>query len=320
MYPDAGVKAALVPWAFLALVSGCGGVASDASRSDSEPAPSAQAGAASVADLLTRGYSPEECSSCAEWNEGQAPFRIFGNTYYVGTRGLASVLITSLEGHVLIDGGLPDSAPLILENVAALGFEPGDIELILNTHAHHDHAAGIAALQAATGALVAASPLSAAALSLGTPVPSDPQLGQLLPFPPVAEVEEFAPGEMLVLGPLMLAPYSTPGHAPGGTSWAWRSCEGDRCLEIVFADSQSPLSVDGYRFTGSPSLPEFERGYAILESLPCDVLITPHPAASSFWERHEGGAGLIDPEACRRYGSGARQALALRLEMEQRTQ
>src|SRR5262245_41278824 len=98
-----------------------------------------------------------ECPSCAEWNVPQKSFRIFGNTYYVGTHGLSSILITSPRGHVLIDGGLPESAPLILANIRSLGFRAEDVKLILNSHAHYDHAGGLEALREATGASVAAS-------------------------------------------------------------------------------------------------------------------------------------------------------------------
>jgi metallo-beta-lactamase class B len=108
-------------------------------------------------DPLVAPYSAEECSSCAEWNAPREPFRVFGNTWYVGTEGLAAILITSPEGHVIIDGALPDSAPQILANVEKLGFKVSDVALILNTHAHFDHSGGIAALQRTTGARVAAS-------------------------------------------------------------------------------------------------------------------------------------------------------------------
>src|SRR5690606_22889772 len=119
----------------------------------------------------------------------QSPFRIHGDTYYVGTRGLAALLITSPEGHVLIDGGLPNSAPLILESVRALGFDPADIRLLLNSHVHFDHAGGIAALQHASGARVAASAASAPVLESGESEADDPQHGVLLGFPAVADVQ-----------------------------------------------------------------------------------------------------------------------------------
>jgi metallo-beta-lactamase class B len=272
-------------------------------------------------DPLTRTYSAEACPSCAEWNQPQAPVRIHGNTYYVGTHGLAAVLITSPERHVLIDGALPNSAPLILENIRALGFDPRDIRLILNSHAHFDHSGGIAALQRASGARVAASGPSAPVLERGNSGDDDPQYGVLLDFPAVANVQRFADGETLRVGPIAVTAHLTAGHTPGGTTWTWRSCDDAGCVDLVYADSQTPISADGFRYSDSPAYPtavaDFERGYRTLEALPCDILLTPHPAASQLWERlARGPEALIEPMACKRYAANARQQLQRRLQSE----
>lgn len=274
--------------------------------------------AAQTGDPLTQAYPADQCSSCAEWNEPQAPARIHGNTYYVGTRGLAAVLITSPAGHVLIDGALPNSAPLILANIRALGFRVEDVKLILNSHAHFDHSGGLAALQRASGAQVAASGPSAPVLERGNSGPDDPQYGELLDFPAVANVRRFADGETLRVGPIALTAHVTPGHTPGGTTWTWRSCDRAGCVDLVYVDSQTPISADGFRYLDNPSLISgFERGHRALDMLSCDILITPHPAASSLWERlARGREGLIDPMACKRLAATARQQLARRLETE----
>lgn len=270
---------------------------------------------------LTGAYDSAACPSCAAWNAPQAPLRLFGNTYYVGTRGLSALLITSNEGHILIDAGLPSSAPLILANVAALGFRASDIRIILNSHAHYDHAGGIAALQEITGARVIASAASARVIQLGLPDHDDPQHGIALPMPPVRDIEVLGAEQVVRLGPLALTRHATGGHTPGGTTWSWRSCDGARCLDFVYADSQSPISEDGFRFTGGTRYPtaiaDFERGHALLEALSCDVLITPHPGASSLWERATTAPeGLIDRQACKRYAASARRALQARLAVE----
>ena len=267
------------------------------------------------------GYSSSDCPSCAGWNAPHAPLRIYGNSYYVGTDGLGAILITSSEGHILIDGGLPESAPRILANIRALGFRIEDVKLILNSHAHYDHAGGIAALQRASGATVAASPSSAAVIERGTPGPDDPQYRIALPYPTAHDVRVIADWDTLHVGPLAIVAHFTPGHTPGGTSWSWRSCEDGRCLDLVYADSQTPVSADGFRFTGSKASAEFERSYAVLEQLSCDVLITPHPGASNFWKRiadRDGGAkdSLIDQSACKRYAAAARKQLGKRLATE----
>lgn len=280
--------------------------------------------AAQAGDPLTRPYSAEACSSCAGWNEPQAPVRLHGNTYYVGTRGLTSLLITSPEGHVLIDGALPNSAPLILANIRALGFRPEDIRLILNSHVHFDHAGGLAALQRASGAQVAASEPSAPVLERGTSVEGDPQHGVLLDFPALRNVRRFADGETLRVGPIAVTAHLTPGHTPGGTSWTWRSCDAAGCVDVVYADSHSAISADGFRYTDSRAYPtalaDFERGFRTLEALSCDILVTPHPAGSSLWERLERGpAGLIDRDACKRYAAAGRRQLQRRLDTERGT-
>lgn len=262
---------------------------------------------------------------CAEWNAPERPFRIYGNTYYVGTHGLSTILVTSSEGHVLIDGALPESAPNIIENIQELGFRIEDVELILNSHPHFDHAGGIAALQGASGASVAASPASAAVLERGASGPADPQYGALPSFPAIRDVRVISNGETMRVGPLALTAHFTPGHTPGGTSWTWQSCEEGRCLDLVYADSQTPVAADGFFFTRSQTYPsaldDFERGFAILERLSCDILLTTHPAASKFWERiaarRNGEAeALLNRGACKGYAAAARQALARRVKME----
>lgn len=264
-------------------------------------------------EQLTEAYSTDDCPSCAEWNEPQSPFRIYGNTYYVGTRGLAAILVTSPDGHVLIDGGLPNSAPLIQANISELGFDIADVRLILNSHAHFDHAGGIAALKRASGARVAASGPSAEAIRRGNVAAGDPQYGQLLYFPQVADVEEFADGEVVSSGTLSLTAHITPVHSLGGTTWSWQTCEEDVCLDLVYADSQTPLAAEGFRYGESPFVEDFERGFALLEGIPCDILITPHPGASAFWQRHESAEGLTDKGACARYAQIARERFASRV-------
>ena len=272
-------------------------------------------------ESLTRAYPDSLCASCAEWNAPQDPFRLHGNSYYVGTRGLSSILITSPDGHILIDGALPNSAPRILESIRTLGFDPADIRLILNTHSHFDHAGGIAAIQAASGARVAASPASAPVLERGRSGPDDPQFGLHLDYPGAKNVERFTPGDTLRAGALQVLSHATAGHSPGGTSWSWRSCDATNCLDIVFADSQTPVSADGFLFTDSRTYPtalaDFERGHRSLEEMSCDILITTHPGASSLWTRLEDGPeGLVDPEGCRRYAATARRQLEMRLKKE----
>ena len=280
---------------------------------------------AQASDTTHAGYPASACPSCAAWNAPQRPVRIHGDTWYVGTHGLGAILVTSPQGHVLIDGGLPDSAPLVMASIRAAGFRVEDVRLILNSHAHYDHAGGIAALQRASGAEVAAHPWSAATMRLGTSLPEDPQHAIALAYPAVRSVRDLEDGETVRVGELALTAHFTPGHTPGGTSWTWRSCEGEECLDIVYADSQTPVSADDFLFSRNARYPsvvaDFERGFSALERLSCDVLLTPHPGASRMFERlqaRESGTAdaLRDPGACDRYAASARERLAKRLASE----
>jgi metallo-beta-lactamase class B len=263
----------------------------------------------------------------AEWTQAQAPFRVFGNTYYVGTRGLSSILITSNAGHVLIDGAMRQSATVIVDNIRALGFRAADVKLILNSHIHYDHAGGIGLLQRLTGARVAASPSSAAVLKSGRSGPDDPQYGLVRPIDTVPDVQVIVDGAVLRVGSLSVQGYFTAGHTRGGTSWTWRSCEGARCVNIVYADSMTPVSADGFKFSDNQTYPQavadFRKSIAFLRTTPCDLLLTPHPDATGLWSRvakRDAGDedGLIERGHCVRYANRAENGLRARLAREQR--
>jgi metallo-beta-lactamase class B len=260
-----------------------------------------------------------------EWTQEQAPFRVFGNTYYVGTRGLSAILITSDKGHMLIDGALPESAAVIADHVRTLGFRIEDVELIVNSHVHFDHAGGIAALQRLSGARVAASPSSAAVLKSGQSGPDDPQYGVVPPIERVANVRVIADGESLRVGSLTVQGHFTGGHTPGGTSWTWRACEGSECLNIVYADSMTAVSADAFRFSSSATYPravaDFDKSITFLRKIPCDMLLTPHPDASGLWGRvakREAGDrnALVERGHCGRYANRAETGLRARLARE----
>jgi metallo-beta-lactamase class B len=259
----------------------------------------------------------------ATWTQPQKPFQIYGNTYYVGSHGLSAILITSPEGHVLIDGTLPENAPMIESNIRALGFRVRDIKLILNSHAHGDHAGAIAALARDSGAQVAASAKSAKALRLGGDDPDDPQHGMASFYPKVSNLRILADGQTVHVGPLALQMHAMPGHTPGSSGWTWRSCEENRCLSIVYADSLSLLSTDDYRYT-DPAHPERLDGYrhtlAMLAALPCDILLTPHPRDGFFEKAAYIASGkpnpLINTHACKAYASEGQQNLDARMRKE----
>lgn len=284
-------------------------------------------GPASAAEDLVPD-PPLDCEPCAEWNRPQEPFQILGNTWYVGTGGLSSILITSDAGHILIDGGLPQSSPLIAANIRKAGFKLSDVKLILNSHTHYDHAGGIAALKRASGAQVAASPAAAAALERGGPGEDDPQFAfghAHNDYAPVAGVRVVKDGETLRVGTLAVTAHFTPGHTPGGTTWTWKSCVKEQCEEIVYADSLNSVSAPGFHFSGDPKrVAAFEQSISTVEKLPCDVPLAPHAELfgrdAKLARRAAGGPNpFIDPEGCRNYAMGARQRLEKRLSEERAT-
>ncbi len=261
-----------------------------------------------------------------EWSKPQKPFQIYGDTYYVGTQGLSSILIASKNGHVLIDGALPTSAPLIVANIHALGFRIEDVKLILNSHVHFDHAGGIAELQKLSGALVAASAASAKVLRSGEVDQDDPQFGQLPAIGRVSRVQVVADGEVQKVGEIKVTSYFTPGHTPGGTSWTWRSCEQDKCLHVVYADSLNPISAKGYRYTDSARQPngvqQLETSFARLNAIPCDILLVPHPELADLFgklarlDQKSTYKPFVDPDACRQYVDSSREKLDKRIAAE----
>ena len=279
-------------------------------------------GLAGLLSSLTAVAAAIDCENCEAWNQEQAPFQIFGNTYFVGVRGLSAVLITSPGGHVLIDGALPQSAPRIAQHVQQLGFKIEDVKLILNSHVHYDHAGGIAGLQKMTGAKVVASDIAAKVLQTGKVGRNDPQFEILKPYPPVADVAALGARKSVSVGKLQLNVIHTPGHTPGGTSWSWQSCEGKRCLNMVYGDSLNAVSDNSFKYGGDERYPnaasDMTSSIAALAAAPCDILVAAHPNLTGLWsviDEHGKGdrAKLIDSSSCKRYAAAGKERLDKRL-------
>ena len=272
---------------------------------------------------------PHNCDSCDEWNKPREPFKVFGNTYFVGTDGLSSILITGNAGHILLDGGLEQSAALIDANIRKLGFKTEDVKLIVNSHAHYDHAGGIAALQRASGATVAASPSGAEALQRGENTVDDPQYGfgkAANGFPAVKNVKVIKDSDVLRVGNISITANFTPGHTPGSTAWTWRSCEGTICYNIVYADSLTAVSADGFKYTAEPERVNlFRRSISRVAELPCDIVISTHPSATGLdakikkrAERKAGGPDPFVDHGCKALAAGALTALEKRIAEEKK--
>jgi metallo-beta-lactamase class B len=263
-------------------------------------------------------------ASQASWDAPQKPFALYGNTYYVGTAGISALLITSPQGHILIDGTGSKGAGIVADNVRSLGYKLSDVKYILSSHAHSDHAGGIAALQRMTNATVVAGQANLATLASGKASRDDPQYGDLDDFEPVVKLRGISDGEVINLGPLMVTAHATPGHTPGGVSWTWKSCVNGKCENVAFGDSLSALAADGYRFTDHPdTVASFRKSFVTFEAMSCDILVTAHPEVNDLFGRlqrqaQNGSVAFIDPDACRDLVAYYRESLDKRLAIEKK--
>jgi metallo-beta-lactamase class B len=217
------------------------------------------------------------------WNLPQKPFHIVDDIYYVGTAGLGSYLITSPEGDILLDGGLPESVPQIERHITSLGYKMHDIKYLINSHAHYDHAGGLAELQRASGAKLVASRGDAQNLSSG--FQSSYGAGWDSHFPAAHVDRIIENGGTVQVGAVTLTAVLTPGHTKGCTTWTMPVTENGRTYHVVFYCS---TSIPGYRLTGNKEYPriasDYEHSFAVLEKLPCDIFLSNH---SEFFDMKE---------------------------------
>lgn len=239
-------------------------------------------------------------------NHPRPPVTIAQGVHWVGASDVASYLIETEDGLILIDGGYASTAPQIIANIEALGFEMSDVRLILNTHAHFDHAAGLAALRAASGAPVYASAADAVQLRQGGA--NDFYLRNFWRFPSVEVERELSDGEQVTLGGVTLTARLTPGHTKGCTSWTFPVTMHDgRTAQALVICSLSTLTFDLVENADySEIAADFARTYDALQSLPCDVFLGAH----GNWFDIEGKRTRIangeldafyDPDGCRSY-------------------
>ncbi|KQN71843.1 subclass B3 metallo-beta-lactamase [Sphingomonas sp. Leaf62] len=263
------------------------------------------------ADVAARA---RQCAGKDGWSDPAPPVRIFGNVYDIGTCGITVLLIAGPHGHIVIDAATAEAVPSIVGNIRRLGFRPQDVKLLLMSHSHIDHAGGLAALRRATGAKLLASAAAREVIERGRFAGDDPQRDILSPVDRVPVAGVLTDGQPVTLGPIRLTAHLTPGHSPDGMSWSWRSCAGKICRTVVFADSLSAVSSDAYRFRDHPAyVARLRATIAKVAALSCDIVLTPHPAASDMAERLAGDKPLVDPNGCRAYAAAATRRLDKRL-------
>ncbi len=221
-----------------------------------------------------------------QWNAPTEPFRIIGNIHYVGTAGLSSFLITSPQGHILIDTGLAEANPQIKANIEKLGFKVGDIKQLLNTHAHLDHAAGLAELKRDTGAPLAASAADKPILEGGYYPGQESE--KSLDFPAVKVDRIIGEGDKITVGDFTITAMMTPGHSPGCTSWQIPVKEnGQDHTAILFCSGTVALN----KLVGTPTHPTIVEDYrktsARARDVKADVFLAPHPEMFGMKEKRE---------------------------------
>ncbi len=244
----------------------------------------AASAATTLATILQAGVADSATNIPAEWRQPVKPFHILGNIYYVGMKGIAAYLITSGDGAVLLDGTLKENAPVIEKNIETLGFKLKDVKILISSHAHYDHAGGLAQIKADTGATFIASRADQWGLEHGA---QDGDINYTAdPYPPVKVDRSFETTDTVTLGDIVLKALVTPGHTKGCTTWSTATMEKGRVLEVVFPCG---VTVAGNVLVGNKSYPQiakdFSKTFDMLAAMKADVVLTGHPEQSDVWGR-----------------------------------
>jgi len=262
------------------------------------------------------------------WKTQQAPKHIIGNIYYVGPGGVSSWLITTPEGHILIDTTFEDCVPQICTNIEKLGFKAGDIKFILNSHAHVDHAGGHAAMKQRTGAKIVVSAADAHLMETGGTDDFSPFPKDLLAYTPVKPDRIVQDGETVSLGGVTLTAHLTPGHTKGATTWTMPLQVDGKTNQVLFFSSTS--IADPTPLLHNPAYPnivaDYEATFKKLKTLPCDIFLGPH--ADQFGlarklARLDAGDSpnpFIDPEGAQKILADAEQVFLRQLAQEKKAE
>jgi metallo-beta-lactamase class B len=249
------------------------------------------------------------------WTTPFPPHRIAGNLYYVGSQDLASYLITTPEGHILINSSLEESVPLIRASVEKLGFNFADIKILLISHAHSDHCAGSAEILKQTRARYLVMEGDADAVEHGGTGKSRLEKAGYTQFPPAHVDQRLKDGEEVKLGGAVLVAHLTPGHTRGCTTWTMQVMENGKPLHAVIIGS--PNVNPGYVLVGNKDYPaiatDYEQTFRVLKALPVDLFLGAHGGYYGMEAKHArlGSSTVnpfIDPEGYHRYVSEREQA------------
>lgn len=243
----------------------------------------------------------------ASWITPIEPLRISDHVWQIGTAGITVLLIKTDQGSVLIDGGMPQAAELLLAQMQQLGVARHELRFILHSHAHADHVGSLAAIQRATGARVISNAESAALLARGGS--HDIHFADSITFAPLHADRLLQDGEVVQLGRMAFTVAFTAGHTPGSMSWTWTDTRNGKTVRMAYVDS---LSAPGYKLKGNAAYPRlleaYARSFATVRALPCDLLLTPHPEQSG-WNYADAARPQTQPMSCSAYADAAEAKL-----------
>ncbi|MFL5638404.1 MAG: subclass B3 metallo-beta-lactamase [Gemmatimonadaceae bacterium] len=255
-----------------------------------------------------------------DWTEPFPPFRIAGNLYYVGTKGLANYLITTPQGHILINSDLEQSVPLIRSSVEKLGFRFTDLRILLISHAHWDHDAGSAAIKKITGAAYMVMDGDVSVVESGGK--TDFQYGRdsAMLYPPAKVDRVLHDGDEVTFGGTTLVAHLTPGHTKGCTTWTMKVEESGKRYEVVIIGS--PNVNEGYKLVNNALYPgiaaDYERTFHVLKSLPVDIFLGAHGSYFGLERKYSamknrGSSIFVDPAGYKNYVNEREQAFRTEL-------
>jgi metallo-beta-lactamase class B len=260
----------------------------------------------------------------SDWTEPFPPFRIAGNLYYVGSKGLANYLITTPQGNILINSDLEANVPMIQASIEKLGFKFSDTKILLISHAHWDHDAGSAKIKQLTGARYMVMDADVPVVESGGK--ADFQYGQRAEFlyPPTKVDRILHDGDEVSLGNTVLFAHLTPGHTKGCTTWSMQVTDGGKSYNVVIVGS--PNVNPGYKLVDNQGYPQIAADYnkmwRVLKSLPCDIFLGAHGGYFGMEEKYPrmkaGGENpFVDPDGYKEFIAQKEQEFCTELAKQQ---
>jgi metallo-beta-lactamase class B len=275
------------------------------------------------AALLVSSGAERRVQGSPDWTEPFPPFKIAGNLYYVGSKGLANYLITTPQGHILINSDLEANVPMIRDSIEKLGFKFSDVKILLISHAHWDHDAGSATIKELTGAKYMVMDADVPVVESGGKADFHYGDDQGSLYPPARIERVLHDGDQVKLGDAVLVAHLTPGHTKGCTTWTMKVSDGGRTYDVVIVGS--PNVNPGYKLVNNAKYPQiaadYERMFEVLKSLPCDIFLGAH---GSYFDmegkyaghKERGTAVFVDPDGYKRFVTSKEQEFRTELKKQ----